>query len=70
MKQTYSITVRGKHHTWGFHVEGEPEHAKDWEADGLEVYQVLNTIPVWVHRLGLTRPWCRAQDLWRWMRLW
>lgn len=32
--------------------------------------EVCNVVPVWVQRLGLTRPWCRVQDAWRWLRLW
>lgn len=50
--------------------EGDPAHLPDWRADGLEVYEVCNVVPVWVQRLGLTRPWCRVQDAWRWLRLW
>jgi hypothetical protein len=29
----------------------------------LEVHDVINTIPVWVAGLGMTRVWCFAQDL-------
>ena len=70
MKRTISITVKGKQKTWAFSFEGDPAHLADWEADGLEVCEVLNTIPLWVQQMGLTRLWCRVQDAWNWMRLW
>jgi hypothetical protein len=70
MKQTYSITVRGKHHEWSFPIVATESDASDWRADGLEVHQVLNSIPEWAQRLGVTRIWCRGQDLWGWLRLW
>ena len=70
MKQTMSITVRGKHKTWAFNFTGDPKHMADWEADGLEVYEVMNTIPVWAQQMGLTRIWVRVQDAWRFLRIW
>lgn len=38
--------------------------------DGLEVYEVLNRVPEWAQRIGLTHLWGAVQDSWRWMRLW
>lgn len=70
MKRLMSIEVRGRDHSWGFLFEGDPAHLEDWRADGLEVYEVCNVIPEWVVSLGLTRPWCWAQNVWQWMRLW
>lgn len=62
-KKLLSVTVRGKDKTWGFSFYGDPRHMVDWEADGLEVHEVINTIPVWAAGLGMTRVWCFAQDL-------
>lgn len=65
-----SVEVKGREHSWGFLFEGDPAHLDAWRADGLEVYEVCNVIPVWVVRLGLTRVRCRVQDAWQWLRLW
>lgn len=70
MKQNFSITVRGKRATYAFTFTGDPAHLEGWRADGLEVDQVLNTVPVWAVSLGLTRPWCWAQDALQWLRVW
>lgn len=70
MRGTCQIVVRGKHKTWGFNFPADPKCLAEWEADGLEVYEVLNTIPEWAQQFGLTRLWVAVQDLWRWMRLW
>jgi hypothetical protein len=70
MKSMCSITVRGKHKTWCFNFRADPKYLAEWEEDGLEVYEVLNTIPEWAVNHGLTRPWIAVQDAWRWLRLW
>jgi hypothetical protein len=70
VKQPISITVHGRAHTWAFTFKGDPKHIPDWQADGLEVAEVCNTIPLWVQQMGLVRPWCAAQDLWRFLRFW
>ncbi len=70
MKQMLSITVKGKEKTWCFNFPGDPKYLPEWEADGLEVYEVVNTIPLWAQQSGLTRIWCRVQDAWRFLRLW
>ena len=58
-----SVTVRGNHLSWSFSFYGDPAHIKGWRADGLEVFEIENTIPVGVAGLGLTRAWCFVQDL-------
>ena len=70
MKQQFSITVRGKRATYAFTFTGDPAHLEGWRADGLEVDQIVNTVPLWAQRLGLTRPWCFVQDVWQWLRVW
>lgn len=70
MKQHMTIEVRGKDRTWGFPFKGDPAHMEAWRADGLNVSLVVNTIPLWAQRLGLTRIWCRAQDGWGFLRFW
>lgn len=70
--KNYSVQVRGKQHTWEFTVSAKPEHAQDWEDDGLIVSEVVNTIPEWVVDLGLLKLWVAGQDflLFRWKSLW
>lgn len=58
----YSVHVKGREKLWAFTFRAEPEHVEDWRRDGLEVYEVLNTVPVIIQRLGLTRAWIAAQD--------
>jgi hypothetical protein len=70
MRQTLSITVRGKRHTWAFNFKGDPADLAEYEADGLEVYEVMNTIPAWAQGVGLAHIWCAAQDAWRFLRYW
>lgn len=70
MKRKIEITVRGKSDTWGFVFQGDPKYLEEWLEDGLEVSEVLNTIPLWAQQMGLTHIWCRVQDVWRWLRVW
>ena len=57
------VEVRGKQRSWSFSFYGDPAHIADWRADGLEVFEIENTIPVGVAGFGLTRAWCFVQDL-------
>jgi hypothetical protein len=70
MNQTLSVTVKGKRHTWAFNFKGDPQYIAEWTADGLEVVEVVNSVPAWAVRLGLLRSWVRVQDAWRWLRVW
>ncbi|GAB2471774.1 hypothetical protein GCM10027082_24070 [Comamonas humi] len=69
MKTTISIVVKGKTKTYDFHFKGDPKYIPEWEEQGLEVAEVLNSIPEWAVRAGLLRPWIAVQDFWRWLRL-
>ena len=57
-----AITVRGHRHRWAFIFLGDPADIPAWEADGLEVAEVVNTIPAWVPA-QYVRLWCRMQDI-------
>lgn len=70
MKQMMSITVKGREKTWAFNFKADKKHLADWEADGLEVYEVLNSIPEWALKMGLGQVWMKVQDAWRFLRLW
>ncbi len=70
MRKNIEVTIRGKQKTWGFVFKADPKHLDEWRADGLEVDEVLNIIPQWAQRIGLTRIWCAVQDAWQWLRVW
>ena len=64
------ITVRGDRSHWGFPFYGDPQHVAEWRADGLDVILVENTVPMLIAELGLTGPWCFAQDLFGFRNPW
>lgn len=71
MKKNLCITVVGKSGAlYCFDFQGEEKLITEWVADGLDVEEVVNTIPAWVAMIGLTRQWCRLQDWWQLLRLW
>lgn len=70
MKQNLCIEIKGKHKNWSFPFKGDPKYIPEWEADGLTVTELLNSIPEWAVDLGLLRPWVFVQDCWQKMRLW
>jgi hypothetical protein len=59
----YSITVRGRRHLYNFDVYGRPEWVEGWRADGLEVEEIVNTVPESVAALGFTHLWIFFQDI-------
>jgi hypothetical protein len=69
MKKKLIVFVRGKTTEWSFTFQGDPAHLDDWRADGLQVYEVENSIPAWVVAIGMTRVWVRVQDAWNAIRL-
>ena len=69
-KKLLNVAVRGNSKEWSFNFYGDPKYLEDWRSDGLEVYEVENTIPVWVNELGLTRLWCIFQDLFNFKNPW
>ena len=63
MKKLLSIEVQGKTRKWSFNFYGNPQNLHLWREDGLEVNEVINSVPEWVHSLGLTKPWIFFQDI-------
>lgn len=64
------VTVKGDRSRWGFAFYGDPKYIPDWRADGLEVYEIENTVPAWVVRAGLVRAWCLVQDVFNFRSPW
>lgn len=42
------------------------KYLDEWRSAGVDIIVVENTIPITVVILGLTKIWCRLQDLWNW----
>lgn len=70
MSKLLSIHVRGKRKSWSFVFSGDPKHIEEWRADGLQVFEVVNSIPEWAVDLGLTRAWCFMQDVFNFKNPW
>lgn len=71
MKQWMTIEVRGKTKQWSWHLKADPQYLAEWQADGVQIFALENTIPEWVVDAGLLRPWVWVQDFWnKCMRLW
>lgn len=45
MKKPLTITVRGKQHEWNFEIQADPRYLQEWRDDGLEIYEIENSIP-------------------------
>jgi len=63
MKKRYALIIRGKEKEWIFTTFLQPKHIKDYLEDGIQVEEVVNSIPLWAQQLGLTRIWFFIQDL-------
>lgn len=61
-----SITVRGRSHIWSFNFYGNPKYLEEWRADGLEVDEIVNTIPTWAP----PKLWCFLQDIFNFKNPW
>lgn len=59
-----SVEIRGRRSMWGINWHATPEQIAAMRADGIEVYEIENTIPTSIAGMGLTRAWCFLQDLW------
>jgi len=70
MIRTYIIEHRGRTHTWALLIHRTEEAAADMRADGIELHEVANTVPLWAANLGLARLWCFTQDVWTWPGNW
>lgn len=57
------IHIRGRHKSWGFNFYGDPKYLDEWREDGLEVTEIVNTVPAWVVDIGMVRPWIFMQDI-------
>lgn len=63
MKKLLSLEVKGKNKTWSFNFYGDTKYLNDWREDGLNINEVVNTIPEWAVNIRLTRIWIFIQDI-------
>lgn len=63
MKKLYTLTVKGQDKSWCFEVMIDPKYVEEWRSDGIEIYELVNTIPEWVVAIGMLKPWCFFQDV-------
>jgi hypothetical protein len=68
-KKLMRVTVRGHKHTWSFRTYQDPSNLAEWRADGLEIVEVENSVPMRLPA-GLTRAWCFAQDVFNFRNPW
>lgn len=62
-RKLYGLAVRGKHCEWGFRVWLDPKYLDDWRGDGLQIDEIVNTIPAWWVEWGLpVNLWCWLED--------
>jgi len=64
------LHVRGDEKSWSFEFYGDPKYIPEWQADGLEVWEVCNVVPEWVVSIGMTRPWVFMQDIFNFKNPW
>lgn len=62
-KKRMLLIVRGREHAWEVVFYANHRQARTMCKDGLQVYEVVNTVPRAVARLGLATPWCFLQDI-------
>jgi hypothetical protein len=71
MKRPMLRTARDKTGAqWGFETAVDPAHLDEMREAGIEIFEVVASVPGWVVRLGLSRPWASAQAAWQWLRIW
>lgn len=58
-----TVTVRGREKNWCFSFYGDPAHFPDWVADGLDVVQIENTVPMNLPNWVPVRAWTVLQDI-------
>ena len=59
----YAVIVRGNEKEWIFTTFLNPKYINDCLEDGIQIEEVINSVPLWAHQLGLMRIWFFFQDL-------
>ena len=64
------IPIQGKKHKWAVDFDASQATVDSMRNDGIEVFVVENSVPLWAVELGLTRIWCFVQDVWNLKNPW
>ena len=62
-KKLYSITVTGDTKTYSFDTYVDPRYIDEYRAEGIDIDEIVNTIPQWVVDIGMLKPWVFMQDI-------
>lgn len=63
-KRLCTLTLKGKQKDWSFEVMVDTKYLKEWQEDGLEIYELSNVIPAWWVSAGFPiKLWCFMQDV-------
>lgn len=60
-QKIYELTVHGKTKTYGFSIIIDPVYLEEYREQGLELDEILYTIPEWIVDFKLTRLWVWLQ---------
>lgn len=63
IKKKCTVTIKGKDKIWSFEIWAQDSWIKDWREDGLEINEVIYSIPEWVVKLRLIKVWMRCSDI-------
>lgn len=65
-----TIHIKGNDHTWVINWNTTQEQMDDMNEDGLEVMELVYSIPMWVVNAGLGRVWCFFEDIFNFRNPW
>ena len=61
--KSVSVTVRGKRSEWVVDCVMRQGQIDAMREDGVSVDEIMYRVPAWAVSIGLTKPWCFAQDV-------
>ncbi len=64
----YVVDVRGKSKTFTISFYADDAEVENMRCDGLDVCELVHSMPAWVAYAGLAPMWCFFEDVWnfRW----
>jgi hypothetical protein len=56
--------MKDEHHNeYSFTVIADIRYLKEWQQNGIEIFLLENSIPIWAVNVGLTKVYCFFQDI-------
>ena len=59
-----SVEIRGKYKRWSINCYASNEEIETMREDGLEVDEIVNSVPLWAYNLHISRLYIFLQDVW------